>query len=194
MTRQQIGNVYGVTQASVGDARVRDTFSLTVSDADGGNFDLTVNGLAVNDIDWNATAGEVATAINTVLAAAGLEVTVAATGGPGGTNPIIVSFVTLAGGNTIVGDGSDLTSEGDPTLTVTQTAVATGVDSPTNLSGTDDPTKGFVDTDLDSVSAMRARLKAIDSGLYTDAHLDGLSYNDMMYAIRVNDHAVGIKQ
>lgn len=61
-------------------------------------------------------------------------------------------------------------------------------DSVTNLSGTNDPQVGFNDTDLLSIAAMRARLATIDAGLYTAEFLNSMTYNDMVYAIRVNDN------
>lgn len=39
-----------------------------------------------------------------------------------------------------------------------------------------------------SIDAMRNRLKVIASTTYTDAQLDLLTYNDLVYAIRVNDY------
>ena len=54
---------------------------------------------------------------------------------------------------------------------------------------------GAIDNDnLDSIDAMRTRLAAIDAGLYTDDYLNGMTYNDMVYAIRLNDNATTIKQ
>lgn len=66
-------------------------------------------------------------------------------------------------------------------------------DSRSNLSGTDDPQAGFVDADLASISAMRARLTAIDGSYYDADKLNQMTYNDMVYAIRVNDHPSTIK-
>lgn len=53
---------------------------------------------------------------------------------------------------------------------------------------------GFYDKDALTIAHMRTRLKQIDAGYYTNARLDNMSYNDMVYAIRVTDHAGTIKQ
>lgn len=45
---------------------------------------------------------------------------------------------------------------------------------------------------LDSVSAMRSRLATINGTYFTAARLNGMTKNDMMYAIRLNDDAAGI--
>jgi hypothetical protein len=44
-----------------------------------------------------------------------------------------------------------------------------------------------------SVAGLRARLTAIDSTYYSSARLDKLTKNDMVYAVRQNDDAAGIK-
>lgn len=43
-----------------------------------------------------------------------------------------------------------------------------------------------------SVSALRARLTAINAGYFTSARLDNMTRNDMVYAVRLNDDAAGI--
>jgi hypothetical protein len=40
---------------------------------------------------------------------------------------------------------------------------------------------------------MRDRLTAISATTYSAAELDKMTYNDMVYAIRVNDYAGSIK-
>ena len=47
---------------------------------------------------------------------------------------------------------------------------------------------------MDSISAMRARLAAINGTYYTAAVLNMMTVNDMVYAIRVNDFPGTIKQ
>ena len=73
--------------------------------------------------------------------------------------------------------------------------VANGdADSPSNLSGTIDPQGGFINNDYQSIAALRTRLAAIDAGYYTADKLNEMSYNDMVYAVRVNDDATTIRQ
>lgn len=57
-----------------------------------------------------------------------------------------------------------------------------------NLNGGRSAQSGFEDDNFDSIASMRTRLKAIDAGLYTDAYLNMMTYNDLVYAIRVADH------
>jgi hypothetical protein len=42
------------------------------------------------------------------------------------------------------------------------------------------------------VTALRTRLAAISATTYTEAVLDKMTVNDMLYALRVNDEAAGI--
>lgn len=46
---------------------------------------------------------------------------------------------------------------------------------------------------LTSVNAMRTRLKALNAGYYTDARLEIMSKNDMVFALRTLSDAAGIK-
>lgn len=71
-------------------------------------------------------------------------------------------------------------------------AHAGDADSPTNLSGTADPQGGFFDTNMHDISALRTRLTAIDGTFYDADMLNSMSYNDMVYAVRVNDAAATI--
>lgn len=69
------------------------------------------------------------------------------------------------------------------------TAVSAGdADSKTNLSGTTDPRAGFFDVSLGNVKLMRDRLAQISPSLYTTAYLNRMTFNDMVYALRLNDH------
>lgn len=44
---------------------------------------------------------------------------------------------------------------------------------------------------LVSVDAMRTRLKVVNATLYTDAYLDKMTRNDMVYAVRLADESAG---
>ena len=46
---------------------------------------------------------------------------------------------------------------------------------------------GYADANQNTIAAMRARLAVINAGLYTAAYLNTMTYNDMMYAIRLAD-------
>lgn len=43
-----------------------------------------------------------------------------------------------------------------------------------------------------SVAGLRARLTAIDAAYFTATRLNGMTKNDMVYAVRVNDDLAGI--
>lgn len=63
-----------------------------------------------------------------------------------------------------------------------------------NGAGTGAPQGEHDDTDYTSITALRARLSTLDAGFYTAARLNTLSYNDMVYAVRLADAASTIKQ
>lgn len=44
-----------------------------------------------------------------------------------------------------------------------------------------------------NVGAMRARLAVLNAAYYTDARLNGMTKNDLVYAVRQLDDAAGIK-
>lgn len=47
----------------------------------------------------------------------------------------------------------------------------------------------LTDTDMWTVAAMRTRLAAISGTIYTAARLNSMTPNDMVYALRMEDHA-----
>lgn len=63
-----------------------------------------------------------------------------------------------------------------------------------NLNGgaTDAPQAGYWDTDLVSVASLRAKLVA--NAAYPAAILDQMTYNDMVYAVRLLDSPGTIRQ
>ncbi len=65
--------------------------------------------------------------------------------------------------------------------------------SKSNVNGGAADQAGYTNPDLASISSMRARLTAISSGYYTAARLNTMTYNDMVYAIRLNDNVASIK-
>jgi hypothetical protein len=48
------------------------------------------------------------------------------------------------------------------------------------------------DANYSDVAALRARLAAINAGLYTAAYLDLMTKNDMVYAVRLADDPTGV--
>ena len=49
------------------------------------------------------------------------------------------------------------------------------------------------DASMKDITAKRARLTAINATTFTAARLNTMTENDMLYAIRMNDDAAGIK-
>lgn len=71
-----------------------------------------------------------------------------------------------------------------------------GVNNKTNITGNTgtNPQVPPDYDDLDGIGAMRARLTAINAVTYSAAQLNKMTYNDLVYAIRLNDFRSGIKQ
>lgn len=72
-------------------------------------------------------------------------------------------------------------------------AASPAIDTKTNLNGGSGDGSGMLLLPLNTIDGMRDRLKAIAVGTYTDAYLDLMTFNDMVYAIRLNDAAGSIK-
>lgn len=108
----------------------------------------------------------------------------------------LIDIVTKADGTVVASARTveSLTSAG--VLTYSGADVASTNNEGVYAAGTygQEPQEGFFDPDLATVGSLRRRLKQIDAGYYTDAQLDKMSYNDMVYAVRVNDHSGTIKQ
>lgn len=60
-------------------------------------------------------------------------------------------------------------------------------DAPTNYHGGPSVDRPYHNSDMNSVAAMRARLTQIDANAYSNANLNLMSYNDLIYALRVHD-------
>lgn len=59
-----------------------------------------------------------------------------------------------------------------------------------NINGGDDAQTGYNEGgNATTIAAMRTRLAAINGSYYTAARMNSMTENDMLYAIRQNDHA-----
>lgn len=63
-----------------------------------------------------------------------------------------------------------------------------------NLNGGPAEQRGFNIGGDDSIGSLRARLKAINSTTYSDAELQKMTKNDMVWALRQNDALTSIQQ
>ena len=66
-------------------------------------------------------------------------------------------------------------------------------DTRSNFNGATAMDNGFLDTDMNSVAAMKARLTAIDANAYSATNLAHMTYNDLVYALRVHDAPSTVK-
>lgn len=198
MADQEVGNVHGLAIVNKGSAVIADRESASiVIDATGGTWDLRIFDTAVADVDFDVTATNLATAINNALAGADKDDRVTVTGGPGATAPLVVVAVTPGDIEDLTTDATNLTGgAGTAVATITQGTREPFVtyDSVPNMSGTSDPDIGFSDANMLSISALRTRLAAIDGGYYTTARLNQMTRNDMVWAVRQNDHPESISQ
>lgn len=58
---------------------------------------------------------------------------------------------------------------------------------------TDNEDGSFTDADLATITAMKSRLGTIDGAYYTAARLSQMTYNDMVYALRLADNPTTVK-
>lgn len=68
-----------------------------------------------------------------------------------------------------------------PNLTIPSQA---GVNGPSNINGGDELLTGYNSSNFNTLAAMRTRLAAL-SAYYTVSVLAQMTYNDMVYALRV---------
>jgi len=66
-------------------------------------------------------------------------------------------------------------------------------DLQTNVNGGGGIGAGLFLPSMDTIDEMRARLKVIAAGTYTDAYLDLMTVNDMVYAIRLAEAPASVK-
>ena len=195
MADQQIGNVHGfaATHRGVVAAADKETATITI-DATGGTWDLDIYDTTVSGIAWDVTASALQTSIRAVAPAA--EQDVAVTGGPGGTAALVITFQGPGDYENVTTDPTSLTGgAGTADVVISEgTLRPENFDVTPNLSGGTSAQTGFFDADLLDIDAMRTRLAAIDGTYYTAARLNQMSYNDMMYAIRLADNPETIKQ
>lgn len=180
MARLQIGNEVGVAAVD----KVDDTLLGTVV-ADGANsFTVTAADLR------NFRVGMV------------IDIVTKTTGATGaGALGVTVTGVNNAT-NTITYSGSDLTLTtsfgaylaGQWELASPVAGTAGTVNDPyANVNGGPSPFSGFDANYFGSIQMMRERLTAISATTYAAAELDKMTYNDLIYALRVNDAAGSIK-
>lgn len=99
----------------------------------------------------------------------------------------LVTNITNAG--VVTYDGADVVATAAHDVFSAGSYSASG---PININGGHSAQEGYHDIDLLTIDNMRTRLKAIDAGLYTDAKLNQMTSNDMVYAIRLADNPTTI--
>lgn len=114
-----------------------------------------------------------------------------ATGALVGTRNITIINASGA----ITYDGADLattTAEGVYPGAGTTYDVTSGIR--TNFNGGPSIDRGFDVGNTDTLADMRARLQAISATTYSDTELNKMTWNDMVYAIRLADAPLSIRQ
>ena len=61
-----------------------------------------------------------------------------------------------------------------------------------NINGGDDANTGWTNANIITGAALRARLTAISAASYSSTRLDAMTYNDMVYAVRVHDDLASV--
>lgn len=167
---QMIGNRDGVV-AVLGTSSQNEVQTIT-GGATSGTFTLTFGTVATTTLNFNDSAATIQTALRAIPAIGATGVN--CTGGPLNTTPVVCTFVGKLAGVDV------------PLLTMQSINLAGGTVTP---SATTAPVvTAFNDTNLGTIAAARARLAVVDAATYTSAYLDKMTYNDMVYALRVADN------
>lgn len=91
-------------------------------------------------------------------------------------------------------DAGDLASDGTEGVYLVGGAPSTDTSQRyTNFNGGKSVYAGLDIAGTETIEGMRTRLKEIAATTYTDAELDKMTFNDMRYAIRLNDAAGSVK-
>jgi hypothetical protein len=181
VVRAQLGNETGVTAVDKPDETLLGTIvtdgsnNFTVSAADFKNFRVG----QVIDVATKTTGALTLTA-RTVTALDSATNTVTYSGADGTTTTAMGAYLTgqweLAA--PVAGSGNQ----------------ANGNDPYANLNGGLGPLAGWQGGGVfTTIQYMRERLQAINATTYSNAELDKMTYNDLVYAIRVNDYPGTIK-
>lgn len=100
-----------------------------------------------------------------------------------------IDLVTVADGTVVASNRTVDSLTGAGVLTYSgadaATTTAEGV-YPTGEYGEDAQT-GYTNVDSLTIAQLRRRLKTIDANAYSDENLDTMTYNDLVYAVRLND-------
>lgn len=77
----------------------------------------------------------------------------------------------------------------------TAVSIGNGTTNKTNLTGgVGAPDLGLDNDNMDNIAAMKTRLGVVDGTFYTAARLNTMTYNDLVYAVRMADNPTTIKQ
>lgn len=101
-----------------------------------------------------------------------------------------ITNITSAG--VVTYDGADVAATTSHGIYPTGVLPSSGPNK-TNVNGGVSDQAGLDIDHLDSIASMRARLAAINGTYYTAAVLNQMTYNDLLYAIRLNDYPTSIK-
>lgn len=167
---QQLGSNIGVTSKQ-GTATQSEVQTLT-GGATSGTFRLRFGTEETSVLTFDDTAADIQAALRALsnISATG----VVCAGGALNSAPVTCTFA------------AEYADVDVPLLQVVSIDLAGGSVTPTLT--TAKASTAFIDADMNTVAAMRTRLAAIDGAYYTSARLDALTYNDMVYALRLHDN------
>lgn len=116
---------------------------------------------------------------------------VKSTGAGFGTTARTITAMTAAG--VITYSGSDLTlvagTHGVYDGAVPYATSTVNYTDKVNLNGGTSAQRGFAAADFNSVASMRSKLAELDGTTYTDAMLNTMTFNDLIYALRLKSYA-----
>lgn len=173
MARAQIGNILGVTAKDQGPILAEIT-------ADGANT-VTVSAADARKLRVGQTIDIVNKATGAVLAAARTIDAITAAG-----------VITYSGADVAAVAGTHAVYDTGDWVGYPPTG-AFGRNGYSNFNGGAGPGAGFSINQAMTIDEMRARLTAISGTTYSAAELDKMTYNDLVYALRVNDASGSIK-
>lgn len=156
--RKLVSGLYG--PASAAD---NETQTITI-DATGGTFTVSLSGETTAAVDFDATAAELQTALEELLAVAPGDITV--TGGPGATSAFVLTFGGQYGGGNVPAvttDAGSLTGGAGTAVVATTNEGSASGGSPAGLLFSTQSTVGATDVHvavLDAGNILSARLPA----------------------------------
>lgn len=187
MVRIQVGNDTGIAAVGKSGGSGGSTFPNLLADitADGVNT-VTVSVAQARNIRPGMKIDLVNKATGAVLASGRTVSSV----------DLVTGILTYSGADVTAVAGTHgiyLANKWQTPMVATSTASQLNRDAYTNINGGGSESHGFDMITLGGVQSMRDRLQAYSATTYSDAELDKMTYNDLVYALRQVDAPGSIK-